>query len=179
MEQETKQIIIHKSDWGSQVIKVIVVVLAIFLSITNNPTKKDFISHVISELAKKEAGYGASTSNAIAEYSANTFGDLIEPFIVRRNFLLFSTYEIEFNNPEFTLRASAFGLWGNIIIEESPYFSINKSKAIDLNNLPDGNKTEDSSEGTIINQKITTPANLKNQNNKKGNPQPVEFEGAL
>jgi hypothetical protein len=52
-------------------------------------------------------------------------------------------------------------LWGNIIIEESPYFSVNKSKAIDLNNLPDGNKTEDSIEGTIINQKITTPANLK------------------
>ncbi len=52
MEQETTKVIIHKSDWGSQVIKVIVVVLAIFLSITNNPTKKDFISHVISELAK-------------------------------------------------------------------------------------------------------------------------------
>jgi hypothetical protein len=147
MEQENKdntQVVIHKSNWGSQLINVIIVVIVIFLSITNNPTKKDFISQVVSELAKKQAGLGVSMSNAIGDYSANTFGDLIEPFIVRRNFLLFSTYEIDFNNQEFTLHASAFGLWGNIIVSGTPNISVNTIETpFDMNDAPTGFPDDD------------------------------------
>jgi hypothetical protein len=126
-KKENTQIIIHKSNWGSQIVYVIIVVLSLFLSIKNNPTKREVISSLISELSKKEAGCGVSSSNAIGEIGTNMLGDIIEPFVIRRDFLLFSTYEIDLKNENFTLNAKANGVWNNIIFDNSPNFHLNEN----------------------------------------------------
>ena len=51
--EENKQIIYHKSDWGSQVIKIILVLCFLFFSYKKNPTKELFTQELIKEYAIK------------------------------------------------------------------------------------------------------------------------------
>jgi len=137
-KQESRQVIIHKSDWASQVIKVIVVLLLIAFSIKSNPTKKDFIAEVISQLAKSKGKLDLSTSNAIGELGSNEFSEYIEPFVKRRDFLLFSYYEVDLKNDKFEFTTSAFGIWNSIFLdEESSKLILNKKKEIITASTPE------------------------------------------
>jgi hypothetical protein len=112
--KENKQIIYHKSDWGSQLIKIVLILSFLFFSYKKNPTKELFIQELIRGYASKQ-GIDSSSSILVSELSSSLFGGIIDPLIKRNDFVIFSTYEIELNNQYVKGKVKAFGFWDNIL----------------------------------------------------------------
>ena len=115
--EENKQIIYHKSDWGKQVIYIVLVLAFLFFSYKKNPTKELFTQELIREYAVKN-GIDTSSSMWLSELTSSIFGGFVEPLIKRNDFILFSTYEVELNNQYINGKVSAIGFWDNIIFYE-------------------------------------------------------------
>ena len=115
--EENKQKIYHKSDWGKQVIYIVLVLAFLFFSYKKNPTKEIFTQEVIREYAVKN-GIDTSSSMWLSELTSSIFGGFVEPLIKRNDFILFSTYEVELNNQYINGKVSAIGFWDNIIFYE-------------------------------------------------------------
>lgn len=119
MSDENKpQVIIHKSNWGSQLIKVIIGGIILFFLIKKNPEKIDFIRESVKEYSLTQLGLNRAEANGAAEMSATYFGEYLEPFIERKDFVLFSVYDLQYDNESFKIKVKAFGVWDNIFFYE-------------------------------------------------------------
>ena len=112
--EDNKQIIYHKSDWGKQVIYIVLVLAFLFFSYKKNPTKGLFIKELARECAVKN-GLDTSSSVWVSELTTYLFRGFAEPLVKRNDFILFSTYEVELNNQYMSGKVSAIGFWDNII----------------------------------------------------------------
>lgn len=115
--EENKQIIYHKSDWGKQVIYIVLVLAFLFFSYKKNPTKELFTQELIREYALKN-GLDTSSSMWVSELTNSMFGSFVEPMIKRNDYIIFSTYEAEINNKYINGRVRAIGFWGNIFFDD-------------------------------------------------------------
>jgi hypothetical protein len=115
--EENKQIIYHKSDWGKQVIYIVLVLAFLFFSYKKNPTKELFTQELIREYAVKN-GLDTSNSMWVSELTNSMFGGFVEPMIKRNDYIIFSTFELEFNNQYVNGKVLAIGFWDNIIFDD-------------------------------------------------------------
>jgi hypothetical protein len=119
MSDENKpQVIIHKSNWGAQLIKVIIIGIVLFFLIKKNPEKIDFIRESVKEYSLTKLGLNRAEANGTAEISATYLGEYIQPFIERNDFVLFSMYDLQYDNEYFKIKVKAFGLWDHIFFYE-------------------------------------------------------------
>ena len=109
-----KQIVYHKSDWGKQVIYIVLVLAFLFFSYKKNPTKGLFIKELARECVVKN-GLDTSSSMWVSELTTYLFRGFAEPLVKRNDFILFSTYKVELNNQYFSGKVRAIGFWDNII----------------------------------------------------------------
>ncbi len=116
--EDNKQIIYHKSDWGKQVIYIVLVLAFIFFSYKKNPTKELFTQELIREYAVKN-GLDTSSSMWVSELTNTMFGGLVEPLVKRNDYVIFSTFEIELNNQYIKGKVNAIGFWDNIIFYDA------------------------------------------------------------
>ena len=112
-----KQIIYHKSDWGKQVIYIVLVLAFLFFSYKKNPTKELFTQELIRECAVKN-GLDTSSSMWVSEITNSMFGGFVEPMIKKNDFIIFSTFEVELNNKYVSGKVFAIGFWDNIIFDD-------------------------------------------------------------
>lgn len=112
--EDNKQIVYHKSDWGKQVIYVVLVLAFLFFSYKKNPTKELFIQELAREYAVKN-GLDTSSSIWVSELTSDLFKGFVEPLVKRNDFILFSTYKVELNNHYISGKVRAIGVWDNII----------------------------------------------------------------
>jgi hypothetical protein len=112
------QVIIHKSNWGSQLIKLIIGCIILFFLVKKNPEKIDFIKEAIKEYSLTQLGLNRAEANGAAEISATYFGEYIEPFIERKDFVLFSMYDLQYDNEYFKINVKAFAVWDHIFFYE-------------------------------------------------------------
>lgn len=136
--EENKQIIYHKSDWGTQVIKIVFFLGFIYFSYQKNPTKELFIQEIIREYSLKK-GWDYSSSAMVSELSSNVFGGFAEPFVKRNDYIIFSTYEIELDNQYISGRAFAIGFWDSIIMQENQLSETSDVRSV---KVPIPNKVE-------------------------------------
>jgi hypothetical protein len=118
--EDNKQTIYHKSDWGKQVIYIVIVLAFLFFSYKKNPTKELFTKELTREYAIKN-GLNASSSIILSEFTNSMLGGIVEPLVKRNDFILFSTYELELNNQYIKGKIGAVGFWDNII-----FYDVNK-----------------------------------------------------
>ncbi len=117
-EQNRPQIVVHKSNWGFQLFFLILGCILVYFLIKKNPEKEDFIKEAIKQYSLKELGMSRAEANGAAEVSTSLIGEYIEPFIERKDFVLFSTYDVYFKNENFKMKVKAFGLWDHVIFYE-------------------------------------------------------------
>ena len=126
MSDENKpQVIIHKSNWGSQLIKVIIVGIVLFFLIKKNPEKKDFIKESVRQYSLTQLDLNSAEANGVSEMTAAYFSEYIEPFIDRKDFVLFSIYDLKYDNEYIKIKVKAIGVWDHIFFIEG---SIKKLK---------------------------------------------------
>jgi hypothetical protein len=140
--EDNKQIIYHKSDWGKQVIYIVLVLAFLFFSYKKNPTKELFTQELIREYTVRN-GLDTSNSMWVSELTNSMFGGFVEPMIKRNDYIIFSTFEVEFNNQYVNGKVFAIGFWDNIIFDDkqtnlSPVNTIPKS-VIDPDNGKEAN----------------------------------------
>jgi hypothetical protein len=135
-EDKQPQIIIHKSNWGKQIIFVVIALVVFFALILKNPTKSDFVQACFKEYLKKEHSVDASTSSLLSELTTKMFGTWFEPLVERDDFLIFSSYNVEIDNSEYKMQIKAFGIWGKIIFSEA---TMQSKQPEEIPNQPTGN----------------------------------------
>jgi hypothetical protein len=111
--EKESPIIYPKSKLGGRIFKTVMVLGVVIISYFTNPSKKEFIEKALSEYAKIN-GIDQATSSL-----ANViFGEPLEDIVVRHDYYIFSTYQIEIKNnfflPKVNVDTKAIGLWGNI-----------------------------------------------------------------
>ena len=163
-KQESTQVIIHKSDWANQFIKIGIFIFLLFALIKTNPTKQDFIKEVITvKLNSGENKLGKSIANAIGQFSYNTIGGLIEPFVIRKDFIIFSTYEIQFKYKDISINTSAFGILNYFLFDDKDKSSSTPSNNAFNNNI---NKTDSIKKETIEKSNVVINAETKKAEKK-------------
>ena len=146
--EDNKQIVYLKSDWGKQVIYIVLVLAFLFFSYKKNPTKELFTQELIREYAVKN-GLDTSSSMWVSELTNSIFGGFVEPMIKRNDYIIFSTFEVEFNNQSVSGKVFAIGFWDNIIFDEKQtHLTSSSSHAYDSNYY----------NGTPSSESRTTPA---------------------
>lgn len=116
--EDNKHVIYHKSDWGKQVIYIVLVLVFLFFSFRKNPTKELFTQELIREYAVK-TGLDISNSMWVSELANSMFGGIVEPLVKRNDYVIFSTFEIELNNEYINGKVNAIGFWDNIIFYDA------------------------------------------------------------
>lgn len=115
--EDNKQIVYHKSDWGKQVIYIVLVLAFLFFSYKKNPTNELFTQELIREYAVKN-GLNTSSSIWVSELTNTMFGGFVEPLVKRNDYIIFSTFEVELNNQYVSGKVFAIGFWDNIIFDD-------------------------------------------------------------
>jgi hypothetical protein len=101
--------------------------ILVFFLIQKNPEKEDFIRESIKQYSLTKLGMNRAEANGTAEISTSLIGEYIEPFIERKDFVLFSTYDVYYRNENIKMTVKAFGLWDHIIFYEGSVKKLNPS----------------------------------------------------
>jgi uncharacterized membrane protein len=126
--QETK-VVLHKSDWPKEILKVIIILCLLFFSYKKNPPKKEFLEKVIEENLRTSG----VENEMLIKYSkslGSEFGnEIIGPLIERNDFLLFSTFRLNYPiDNETNKEIKGFGLWNNVwLLKENKYIKFNNN----------------------------------------------------
>ena len=109
-ESVQRQIIIHKSNWGSQVIKVLVFLIIVGIFYKKNPSSYDLQKHLIKEYCEKQ-GVQQPICKVISENSP----DLLSSFIDRTDLVFFSHYDFRYNSGDTTVNLKFIGVLNTFI----------------------------------------------------------------
>lgn len=105
-----KQIIVHQSNWGSQLIKVLIFVFIGFVFIKKNPTSHDLQKYLIKSYCEEK---GIETP--ICKFIGESAPDLLSSFVERKDFIFFSYYTFHFKNDETKLDFEFIGALNSFI----------------------------------------------------------------
>ena len=143
MDENQPQIIIHKSNWGKQLIVVIIFLVILVALMVKNPNRRDFVQACVKEFLKQDKNMDASTSNLVSEITSNVFGTWFEPLVERDDYLVFSMYTVDINNDRYKMKITAVGIWGKIIFTD---FSKVDNETIDISDPENIEITEDAAD---------------------------------
>ena len=104
----------HQTNWGSQVIKVGLILALLVFSYLKNPTQEDFILKVTTEASNNNIAVDMISLGITVMFS----GGLNLPSIDRTDLLIFSVYHLEIKNdtPSKSVNVRGIGFWDHIFL---------------------------------------------------------------
>lgn len=111
MGENKTQVIIHKSNWASQMLYMVLGLIVIFSFYMKNPTEKDFMKALVKKVSV-ESGNSNGLSESISKIVSDLGNDIITLPVERNDYLFFSTYSLTTDQ----IQVTGFGIIGKVYI---------------------------------------------------------------
>lgn len=112
MGENKTQVIIHKSNWASQMLYMVLGIIVIFSFYMKNPTEKDFMKALVKKVSV-ESGNSNGLSESISKIVSDLGNDIITLPVERNDYLFFSTYSLTTDQ----IHVTGFGIIGKVYID--------------------------------------------------------------